>query len=258
MNPFVIKSGSNAWVLPVSAMMVLTGLMLAFTMRSFREEPFTRGMTADQRERVESQGLFATREARAQQEQIARLQAEIRQLRERATLTENVLAVRGDEARSLNESLQQLKVFAGLTEVVGPGIVITLRDVSAGEVPIDATIIHDVDVLRVVNELWNAGAEAIAVNGRRVSARTNFRCVGTTILIDSEKIATPITIQAIGDPQTLQGAMTMPGGVLDEIRTSGDPRMVEISVVNSMRLPAYAGPTTSKFLKVPEPAPSQP
>ena len=44
-------------------------------------------------------------------------------------------------------------------------------------------IIHDTDVLRVVNELWNAGAEAVTVNNRRVGPGTNYRCVGTTILV---------------------------------------------------------------------------
>jgi uncharacterized protein YlxW (UPF0749 family) len=144
------------------------------------------------------------------------------------------------------------KLFAGLTEAEGPGVTIVLRDSTKPvENVLDPSggIIHDTDVLKVVNELWNAGAEAVAVNGKRVGPRTNFRCVGSTILVDSIKIATPIRIEVIGDKDTLLGALNMPGGPLDEIR-GVDPQMVQIEVVERHRLPAFNGPMSSKYAKV--------
>jgi uncharacterized protein YlxW (UPF0749 family) len=109
-------------------------------------------------------------------------------------------------------------------------------------------VIHDRDVLHVTNELFASGAEAVSVNNHRVAASSSLRCVGTTILINDVKIASPIVIRAIGDPETLYGAMDMPGGVLSEIRVY-DPAMVQLEKAKDLRLPAYVGTTDRKWAK---------
>jgi uncharacterized protein YlxW (UPF0749 family) len=98
-----------------------------------------------------------------------------------------------------------------------------------------------------VNELWNAGAEAVSVNGIRIGARSNFRCVGSVILVNNTQISSPIKIRAIGDPETLYGAMNLRLGVLDEIRSTGGESMVQLEKVDKHRLPSYTGSTASKF-----------
>ena len=166
-------------------------------------------------------------------------------LREDNTTLENALAEGNKGTAELNERLQQTKMFAGLTEVQGPGIVVTLRD---SELPSDqlldlsSSIIHDTDVLQVINELWNAGSEALAVNGIRIGPRSCVRCVGSTILVDDTRTATPVHIQAIGDQETLLGAMNMPGGPIDNLRRL-DPKMVSIEISDSQILPPFAGTT---------------
>ena len=84
-----------------------------------------------------------------------------------------------------------------------------------------------------------------------MGATSNFRCVGTTILVDGFKIASPVVIRAIGDADTLYGGMNLPGSVLDDLRQT-DPNMVEIEPVQKMRLPAFSGTTSFKVAKVPE------
>ncbi|MCW5937981.1 MAG: DUF881 domain-containing protein [Fimbriimonadaceae bacterium] len=181
------------------------------------------------------------------------LRLEVTKLRVENTKLQNALAKNSNASEELNKSLQEMKVFATLTDVEGPGVSVVLRD---SKKPIEAAIdlggqiVHDTDVLRVVNELKNAGAEAITVNKRRVGPRTNFRCVGTTILVDDSKIASPVIIRAIGETETLFGAMNLPGGVLDELRQV-DPNMVEIQPVERMRLAAFSGSTTTKYITVP-------
>ena len=143
---------------------------------------------------------------------------------------------------------------AGLSEVEGPGIVITLKDSEAAAkqgLGGGDQIIHDIDVLRVVNELWAAGAEAVSVNNRRAAYSTSYRCVGPVIHVDGVPIASPVTIRAIGDGPTLLGGLNMPLGVLAEIRTS-DPSMVQAEVLKMMRLPAYQGATTRKYATIPK------
>ena len=76
-------------------------------------------------------------------------------------------------------------------------------------------MVHDSDLRSVVNELFSAGAEAIAINDQRLVANSSIRCVGPTVLVNSERLAPPYKIAAIGKPDVLQSALDMQGGALD-------------------------------------------
>jgi uncharacterized protein YlxW (UPF0749 family) len=247
MNPFVTRISGNAWLVPISAMMAVLGFLIALAWvtnenRSARIASFD----PDQQSRIRVGALDL-------QEEYQMLAGEVKQLREENTRYQTAMAQQGGQSKLLNESLQEMKKLAGLTEVEGPGVTVILRDATqqAAQV-IDNLNIHDVDVLRVVNELWNAGAEAIAVNGNRVVAGTSFRCVGAVILVNNIQIAPPVVVEAIGDPQTLSGALNLRGGVIEEIRQTGGEQMVTIRSVTKMRLPAYSGATTRRFAKDPK------
>jgi uncharacterized protein YlxW (UPF0749 family) len=230
-------------------MCLILGLMISMAWVTQENRQSRRGfLSADQQTRIT--------EGEVDLEAFQELTASVAKLREEKTKYEQALASQSGDSKVLNESLQEAKAFAALTEVEGPGILITLSDsAKAGGTVSDAAvagdvIIHDTDVLRVVNELFASGAEAIAVNGHRVSPRTAFRCVGTTILVNDVKIASPVRIFSVGDADTLYGAMMMPGGILAEIRDS-DPAMVQIEKLKVVRVPAYSGTTNLKFGKVP-------
>jgi uncharacterized protein YlxW (UPF0749 family) len=115
----------------------------------------------------------------------AALEEEIRQLRQRINELENAFASGTKQAQVLNQSLQEAKMIAGLQEVEGPGIELILQD-SKKRPPGDSPellpelyTIHDYDLLRVVNELRQAGAEAISINGQRIVSTTGIRCTGS-------------------------------------------------------------------------------
>lgn len=187
------------------------------------------------------------------------LRKELASLREEVTRLQNAVASGSAASKELNSSLQTLKVFAGLTEVEGPGVTVTLRDsklAPSDAMDITGQIIHDTDILRIVNELRNAGAEAVAINNKRVGLGTNVRCVGTTVLVDEVRVAPPIVLRAIGEPDTLFGGITLPGGILSELKAV-DPQMAEVSIVRKMRLPAFTGGTKFRVAKAvaPEPVP---
>lgn len=187
-----------------------------------------------------------------------RMSDEVTTLQKQKTEMENALADQSKGSKALNDGLQEAKSFAGLTEVEGPGIAITLRDNHKvnNDIPgqpgvMPDQIIHDTDVLQVVNECYAAGAEAVSVNNHRITAGSSFRCVGPTILVNDVKIASPVVIRAIGDSDTLFGGLNLPGGVLSQIRQT-DPSMVEVSKVEKMTLPAFTGLTSHKFAQVPK------
>jgi len=243
MNPFVSRITGQSPIVPLSIMAFVLGFMIsvAWITNDARAQRI-RSVDPDQAVRIGSGDLNF-------QDEYKKLKDEVLRLRVENTALQNAMAKETGEAKVLNESLQSAKVFAGLTEVEGPGIVITLND---GKDRIDAPlvdmIVHDTDVLKVVNELWNAGAEAVSVNGNRVVTGTNFRCVGSVILVDSVKIATPVVVQAIGAKGTLIGAMKLPGGIVSELQ-SVDARMAQIAVVEKMQLPAYGGATELRNLR---------
>ncbi|MEZ0325037.1 MAG: DUF881 domain-containing protein [Fimbriimonas sp.] len=252
MNPFASRLNNQSWVVPVSVMCLVLGFMisLAWVTNVNRSSRFSL-LGPDQKERVN--------QASVDIEAFQQLSAEVSKLRQEKTELENGLAERGKEGSILNKSLQELKLFAAMTKVVGPGVVITLRDSPKAQSDISAnngqflpdTVVHDDDVLRVVNELNASGAEAISVNGHRVAGMTSFRCVGPTILVNDIKIAPPVVIRAIGDADTLYGGMNLPGGILSMLR-SMETSMVQIEKVKEQELPAFVGKTSAQFLKVPE------
>lgn len=181
------------------------------------------------------------------------LEEEIRTLRQQITDLENALATGTKQAQVLNESLQQAKLLAGLVDVEGPGIELILKDSEKKVSPngvdsllTDLYIIHDYDLLRVVNELRQSGAEAISINGQRIISTTGIRCVGPVVFINDVKMASPFVIHAIGDPQTLIGALRTPGGVLSDI-LEADPKMVSLKAMDIVRIPAYTGSTQFRF-----------
>jgi len=179
------------------------------------------------------------------------LREEIQKLRADKTALEKAAANKTDVSRNLNQDLQETKLFAGLSEVTGPGVVVTLTDSKKDRligVDPQSYLIHDRDIRDVVNELRAAGAEAIVVNGQRITVSSSIRCAGPIILINQEEMANPFTIQAIGDPDKLVSALNIKNGVLDQIRTFG-PDMAHSEKKAQLRLPAFAGSTKIKFAK---------
>lgn len=247
MNPFVSRISGNSWVAPVSVMSLVLGFMISM---AWVTDQTRRGridnLSPSQRTRVQS-GAIDMAEA------VEQTQAEVAKLRLENTRLQNSMGKQNSASKTLNDSLQEVKILAGLTELEGPGVRVELRDSkkpASGIFPADL-IVHDVDVLKVVNELWNAGAEAISVNNHRVVGGTSFRCVGSVILVDDVKIASPIVVRAVGDPDTLKGAMDLPEGVLADMREI-DAAMAIVSKVDKQRLPAFTGSTAKRIGSVPK------
>lgn len=142
----------------------------------------------------------------------------------------------------LQEELQKANMAAGLIPISGPGVVVTLNDstrtLQAGEDP-NPLLVHDEDILKITNELKASGAEAISVNNERVVSMSEIRCAGTTILINSSKIAPPFVIKAIGDPDILQSGLLIKGGYLESLKFYGIQTQVQKS--KNVEIPAYNG-----------------
>lgn len=139
------------------------------------------------------------------------------------------LATSNDEASiKLQNELRTLNALIGTTEVNGEGVIINLADNSTVTNQtisifdnISNYLIHDTDLIMLVNELKNAGAEAISINDERIINTTSITCDGTVILINGNKISSPFTIKAIGSSALILGAIQRTGGLLEELYAYG-------------------------------------
>ena len=131
------------------------------------------------------------------------------------------LTEKNDIAEEKKKEVLENNVKLGLTNLRGEGIELVLKDgEDKKKVGNDALqiIVHDTDILEIVNVLRNAGAEAISINDQRVIATTPISCIG--IKINDEKIGGPYVIRAIGDSDYLKTALEIPGGILRILESS--------------------------------------
>ncbi|SPF54200.1 conserved exported hypothetical protein [Candidatus Desulfosporosinus infrequens] len=121
----------------------------------------------------------------------------------------------GQSASTLAEQqLQEAQMNAGMIAVVGPGVQITLDDskrAAVGQEDPSSFLIHEQYIREIFNALWNGGAEAVAVNGQRVTTNTEVFCGGSYIQINGTRQMPPYVIEAIGDTNNLSSALRFYG-----------------------------------------------
>lgn len=148
---------------------------------------------------------------------------------------------------AMQKQIETLSIYAGTETLVGEGIIVTLDDGDAAlepELRTDA-VVHDSDILTVVNELNAAGAEAISINGQRITSTTSIRCVGPVIQINYQKLAPPYVISVIGNAQYLESAINIKNGVADILREIGV--IVEVSRQSSVTVSKYSGSMSFEY-----------
>lgn len=148
----------------------------------------------------------------------------------------------GSYSTALVNQLNRAETIAGLTDVKGEGIRITLSDsekTSQADEAVENFIIHDSDLRLVITELAAAGAEAFSINGQRIVSVTPIRCVGPVITVNEVKMAPPFEILAIGSKKTLEAAVNMRGGIADLLSAYGIEVKTETS--DKIEIPRYKG-----------------
>lgn len=160
-------------------------------------------------------------------------------------------ATQNSETDSNTEiEIKEDRKLLGLTEVTGQGFIIKLddnREINGSEVlNVSDYLVHEGDLTYIVNELFNAGADAIAINDQRITSKTSILCDGNIIRINGEIVSVPITIQAIGYPERMDYALNRPGGYLEILANAGVQVYVQKS--EKITLPKYEGVYNSEYL----------
>lgn len=173
--------------------------------------------------------------------QLENAETELGKVREDASKNNSDLA-------GVEEQITKANKEIGLTEVTGTGIILTLDDGKSNNYmgSLSDLLIHDLDLINVVNELRNAGAEAISINGQRITTTSSIMCDGNVIMVNGEKVGTPFEIKAIGLPEQLSG-LSRPGGYLAALNEYSIT--TDLKKSNNVTIPKYSGIINFKYVK---------
>ena len=141
---------------------------------------------------------------------------------------------------ALRRSAETQGILTGRLPAEGPGVIATLTEPNGQ--------IKPVTMLNMLEELRNAGAEAIDLNGHRITASSAFAGIPGAVTLDGVVVTAPFTWTAIGDPDTIATALQIPGGALAAVRGNGGEgdlqrrTKLEIRSVRTLPDPQFATP----------------
>lgn len=177
---------------------------------------------------------------------LERVQQELENERKKSTQNDSELEKKEEQIKVANKII-------GISEVNGPGVTINLTDSKKDATNVldpSSLLVHDADVLAIINELKNAGAEAICINDQRIVPTSGIICGGNIIQINGEKVGAPFVIKAIGLPEQLMGALTRQNGYIDILKKASVE--VDLKKTNSINIPKYSGVLTYKYAETVE------
>jgi uncharacterized protein YlxW (UPF0749 family) len=232
-----MNTGGRSW-LSVGAVAVLAGLMFSASAR------LADGGGADTRDPQDLAQLVDAETAR-----VAELTGRAAELdREIETLSARADTVVPESPPDL---VEREGVVSGSVPVAGPGLTVTLDDAPSTTVDVgpggvepqpDDLVVHQQDLQHVINALWGGGAEAMTLQGERVTSTSAFRCSGNILLLHGKVFSPPYKVTAVGDPAKMEASLNSSEGVqtyleyVDWVRLGWD-----VQRSDHLDLPAYDG-----------------
>ncbi len=174
--------------------------------------------------------------------ELERVEKELEKERENTTNNNSELA-------DLESQIKKANLILGNTDVTGTGVRVTLTDGKTDSSTIDPSyfLVHAENILQVVNEMRNAGAEAISINGERVVTTTAISCDGNVIVVNGKKVNSPIQITAIGLTELLS-TLNRPGSTLEYFKENSG-KIVDFKKNTNLEIQKYTGVINFKYAK---------
>ena len=185
-----------------------------------------------------------------QEDDAATLRREVDGLRRRVRRLATEGAGRQADAAQRKAALDGALLHAGLVPLRGPGLQVTLDDSLLEEAPsgdVNDLVIHSQDVQAVVNALWRAGAEALAINGQRLVSTSAVLCVGNTLLLNGTVHSPPYVIGAVAAERVRFDADPL----VKQLKSNAERFGLRFTVsrASALDLPAFRGPTKLSFAR---------
>jgi uncharacterized protein YlxW (UPF0749 family) len=182
--------GTRRRIPTVVALVVFGGLVTTAGVQTAREEP----VRQSSRESLLAQVEDRRGELAAARQQIDVLAGAVEEARDRLLETTRV-------GRALSDQLGTLELLAGTEPASGPGMRIVVDD--SDDAAETRQVVLDTDLQQLVNGLWASGADAVAINGQRLTSLSSIRVAGEAITVNNQSIARPYVVEALGDPDEL-------------------------------------------------------
>jgi len=225
------------WPIPITIVLLCLGIMLSLQFQA--QTRIASDLTLQRTETLIAmvRGLSEKRQKLALEiiDLGAQLRSQVESNRDEETLLE-----------SIDLEMKKLQIVNGTTPVKGPGLTITIEEY----MPIIYT-----DLLNIVNELWNAGAEAISINEHRITGYSTISVAedifseanySIFMTVNHEKLEYPIVIKTIGNANNLEKGLTLPGGIMDNLALFN--AYPKIEKVEELEIPAIQKPVTYYFM----------
>lgn len=153
--------------------------------------------------------------------------------------------------KNLNKDLEKYQIVSGYKTVEGPGVIITIDDPvhKYPDLTGDSSIMYNYDLLLgIINKLNGAGAEAISINDQRYTSVTEIYYTSNSVLINSVPAIPPFIIKAIGNSESLEAALNIRFGIVQEMREMYNLQ-VAIKKENNIVIPRYNRTINFKYAK---------
>jgi len=242
-----------SWQITLGIALLALGFLIAAQLRS--EAPRVRYASNERIPLVETARDLQSRQD-ALKQQLLQLRAQIQTVESQGQGSAALVS-------DLDAQLGKARVAAGLTALHGPGVVLQLAD-SPTSVPAGGNqtdyLVSARDIRTVVEELWLAGAEAVAINGERVTASSAIIDIGGSVLLNAAYLAPPYQVSAIGAPglfDRLNGSSSFQDFVKMRVEAFG--LQVGFAELQDVTIPAYAGTINLRYARSaasPSPSPS--
>jgi uncharacterized protein YlxW (UPF0749 family) len=224
------------WQISVTLICIITGFFISFNFKAqsaLRSGPSqTSAVLADMVEKIEKENTT--------------LEAEILKLRIQLDDKQKVQAA-DNSLEGLQIQLDKAKLISGLTTLEGSGLTLTLNDrnialeqarKSGGAINYWDYLVHDSDLIKLVNDLKIGGAEAIAINGERLTTPSDIKCGGYIVYSNGTRLGAPYVLTAIGDPEELEAALKQ-GASYSTLKFLEYP--IAYTKMEKVIIPAYKG-----------------
>jgi uncharacterized protein YlxW (UPF0749 family) len=229
----------SAWQALVPVVALAAGVLFATSGRTAQGTDLRAG------EVVELSQLIRQRDTAldGRERRVAEMQKQVQRLTQQA-------ASRDGDVATAQAAGKAGSVSAALVALTGPGMVITLDDAPQrpdGALPVDARpddlVIHQSDVQAVVNAVWAAAADGVAIMGQRLIATSAVRCVGNTLLLQGRPYSPPFVVTAIGDVDAVRAQLAASPQVAILQQAVEDFGLTfDVRPLPQVTLPAYEGP----------------
>ncbi len=226
-----IKSGQ----IMIGLLAVIIGLSISVQIHSMDGDVIGGGLVPVQKAQSLAQELKEVRNEKAiLVEELTNLENRIKEIEE-AESKDDILI------RNLVSELEKYKMISGMTDVKGPGVIVTVDDPPKEDMDYTdmSVIMYNYSLLlSLINKLNDAGAEAISINEQRIVAITEISLAGSNVNINSIPTAPPFTIKAIGNPDTLESTLNIRFGIIDQMRNSYNLQ-VKTQKLDEIMIPRY-------------------